>query len=335
LKKLKFINKLIYLINYIVAIWLLLGYALPFISPKMAPSLSVLSLTVPVLVIVNIVFVIYWLVSLKRNFLLSTICLIIGYFVSSPLYIFSKNTNTAKNQLGIMNFNVRVFNQYKWLDDGKIPQKIDSFIKTENPDILCIQEFHTSSPIDYPYKYTKTVKNSKHFGQAIYSKYKIINKGALDFKNSNNNALFVDIIKNLDTIRIYNIHLQSLGLNIKKENFGQKSSEKLLKRLSKEFVKQQDQVEQIMEHKNKSKYPVIISGDLNNTAYSWAYKQLSKNMKDSFLEAGNGFGKTFALKQIPLRIDFIFADKAFIFTEHKNYTKNYSDHEPIMAKMGI
>jgi len=58
-------------------------------------------------------------------------------------------------------------------------------------------------------------------------------------------------------------------------------------------------------------------------------------MNDSFLEAGSGFGKTFDLKRIPMRIDFIFADKAFIFTEHKNYNKKYSDHEPIMAKIGI
>jgi endonuclease/exonuclease/phosphatase family metal-dependent hydrolase len=313
----------------------LVGYALPYISPKYASSLAVLSLTVPVLIIVNIIFVIYWAIGLKRQFLLSLVCLVFGYFASTPMYIFSSKKNSANNKISIMNYNVRVFNAYKWIENKDIPTKIASFIKTENPDILCIQEFHTSSTINYPYRYIKTVKNSKHFGQAIYSKYNIINKGSLDFKNTSNNAIFIDIVKGLDTIRIYNLHLESLGLNVNKENLGQKSSEKLLKRLSKEFKKQQKQVEQILKHKNNCKYPVIISGDFNNTAYSWTYHKLIHNMKDSYIESGKGFGKTFELKKIPLRIDFIFADKAFIFTEHKNYTNSYSDHEPIMAIVGI
>jgi len=335
LKKLNFINKFIYLINYIFAILLLVGYALPYISPKYASSLSVLSLTVPVLIIVNILFVIYWIIGLKKQFLLSLICLVFGYFASTPMYIFSSKENSANNKISIMNYNVRLFNTYKWIKNKDIPTKITAFIKTEKPDIVCIQEFHTSSTIQYPYKYLQMVKGNDHFGQAIYSKYKIINKGSLDFKNTSNNAIFIDIIKERDTIRIYNLHLESLGLNVNKENFGQKSSEKLLKRLSKEFVKQQKQVELIIEHKSKCTYPVIISGDFNNTAYSWTYNKLIHNMNDSYIESGKGFGKTFELKRIPLRIDFIFADKAFIFTKHKNYTKKYSDHEPIMATVGI
>ena len=101
------------------------------------------------------------------------------------------------------------------------------------------------------------------------------------------------------------------------------------------FTKQQRQVDQITAHKSKCPYPVVLSGDFNNTAYSWAYHQLKTGMTDSFIQAGNGLGKTLTLKYIPMRIDFIFADKTFIFTDHKNYNIKYSDHEPIMATIGI
>lgn len=335
MKKLNLINKLIYLINNVAAILLLIGYTLPYISPKFASSFSVLSLTVPVLMILNLLFVIYWLVSLKKHFLLSLVCLAIGYFVSSPLYKFSNKTNQANNQISIMTYNVRLFNKFDWIKDRKIPSKINDFVKNENPDVLCIQEFHPSSPINYPYSYIHTAKENPHFGHAIYSKFKIINKGAFDFKNTSNNALFIDVVNGLDTMRIYNIHLESHRLDINKQNFDQKSSEKLLKRLRREFVKQQEQVEQIIAHKSKCRYPVILCGDFNNTAYSWTYNKLISNMKDSFIDVGTGFGKTFDLKHIPMRIDFIFADKAFIFTAHKNYNIKYSDHEPIMAKIGV
>ena len=314
---------------------LLIGFSLPYISPRYVSYFSVLSLTVPILIVVNIVFALYWMLRLKKQFLLSLICLIIGYYISSPFYIFSNSKQKAADTISVMNYNVRLFNTYNWIKDKAIPEKINAFVKKENPDVLCVQEFHTSSKINYPYHYIQMVKGNDHFGQAIYSKYAIINKGSLDFKHTSNNCIFVDIVKGLDTIRIYNIHLESLGLNVNKENFGQKSSEKLVQRLGKEFIKQQNQVELILKHKSNCKYPVIMSGDFNNTAYSWTYKHLKNNMKDSFIEAGHGFGKTFELKKIPLRIDFIFADKAFIFTEHKNYKIKYSDHEPIMAKIGI
>ncbi len=335
MRKLSIINKLIYVINYIFAILLLIGFVLPYISPKTAPSLSVLSLSVPVLIIVNLLFVIYWLVGLKKQTLLSLFCLGIGYFSSSPLYIFSNSATKATNEISIMNYNVRLFNAYHWFKKEHIPTQIAHFITKENPDIVCVQEYSPLSEITYPFQYIKTLKDKGKFGQAIYSKYKIINQGSLDFKHTSNNAIFVDVIKNRDTIRIYNVHFESLGLKVNKENLGQKSSEKLIERMGNEFIKQQNQVEQVVAHKNKCKYPVFISGDFNNTAYSWTYNHLITNMKDSFIEAGHGFGKTFQLKQIPLRIDFIFADKAFIFTEHKNYNLKYSDHEPIMAKIGI
>ncbi len=335
MKKLSIINKLIYFVNYIFAVILLFGYVLPYVSPRIAPSFSVISLTIPVLITINIAFVMYWLIGLKRQATLSLFCLLIGYFVSSPLYIFKSNKKQANNTFSVMNYNVRMFNTFNWIEEDNIAQKINDFIKTKNPDILCIQEFHSSSIIKYPYQFIKNVRAGKDFGQAIFSKYKIINSGALSFKHTANNAIYIDILKNQDTIRIYNLHLESLGLNVNKENFGQKTSEKLVKRLGKEFIKQQTQVDQVINHKKNCKYPVIISGDFNNTAYSWTYNQFIHQMNDSFIESGKGFGKTFEIKKIPLRIDFIFADKAFIFTEHKNYPINYSDHKPIMAKIGI
>ncbi len=340
MKKLSYINKLMYFVNYIFAILLLLGFALPLMAPSVAPKIAIMSLTIPILFIVNIIFAIYWLVGLKPQFFLSFGCLIIGYFVSTPYYNFSKKNIKTANEISIMNYNVRLFNIYNWIDDKNIPTKIAKFIKKENPDILCIQEYHLIGDkkgkiIDYPYKYIKTVTKNAKFGQAIFSKYKIVNQGSLDFNKTQNNAIYIDIIKKQDTIRIYNLHLESLGLNVNKENFGEKNSERLMARLSKEFVKQQQQVEKIKKHRQECNYPVIITGDFNNTAYSWTYKNIKGNMKDSFLEAGTGFGKTFEIKHFPMRIDFIFADNIFTINEHKNYKVIYSDHKPIMARIGL
>jgi hypothetical protein len=47
---------------------------------------------------------------------------------------------------------------------------------------------------------------------------------------------------------------------------------------------------------------------MNNSAYSYVYRNI-KGTKDSFEEAGKGFGATYKFKYYPTRIDYIFADE--------------------------
>jgi len=334
MKKLSLVNKLLFFINSLMATFLLLSYALPYISPKNIPAFAVFSLLVPILIIINVLFVIYWILKLKKHFILSTLILSVGWFFSTPLYKFSEKKILLNDDIKIMSYNVRMFNYYHWSDDTTIPKKIQSFIADKNPDIVAFQEFLDDEAIQfsYPYKYIKTKSKTNKFGLAIYSKYKIINNGSLNFKNTTNNAIFVDVVINKDTVRIYNVHLESLRINTNKENFGEKSSEKLFKRLEKAFKKQAIQAQKIIAHQKSVTGKKIICGDFNNTAYSWVYKQLSNNKKDAFLEAGSGIGKSFNYP-FPVRIDFILTDKNIENHQYKTYKVKYSDHFPILARI--
>ena len=334
MKKLSLLHKLLFFINSIVAVILLLSYALPFVSPKTIPAFAVFSLLVPILIIINILFVIFWLMKLKKQFFLSTLVLALGWMTASPFYQFS-GKNTAKNDdLKVMSYNVRMFNHYKWNDDSTITQKLFDFISEKNPDILSIQEFYNSDKISfsYPYKYVKTKSKTNQFGLAIYSKYPIVNSGSLNFKNSANNAVFADIVRKNDTIRVYNLHLESLKINPNKENFGEKNSERLFKRLAEGFKKQATQTELFLAHEQNWKGRKIICGDFNNTSYSWAYKQISSNKKDAFIEAGSGFGKSFNYF-FPMRIDFILSDENSEINQFKTFKVKYSDHYPVLARV--
>nr|WP_299033369.1 endonuclease/exonuclease/phosphatase family protein [uncultured Tenacibaculum sp.] len=335
MRKYSIAHKFLFFINSVFATVLLLSYTLPYISPKTIPFLSVFSLTVPLLVVTNICFFIYWLIKIHKNALLSFLVLIIGWFISTPLIKFTNKEVILNNDLKIMSYNVRLFNHYKHEDDVTTEQKIYKFINDKAPDVIAFQEFYNSKllNIKLPYKYIKTKTKTNKFGLAIYSKYPIINSGSLNFKSSANNTIFIDIVVKKDTIRVYNVHLESLKLNPKKENFGEKSSERLFKRLENGFVKQVDQVDLITQHEATWKGKKIICGDFNNTAYSWAYKQLATNKKDAFIEAGMGMGKSFRYIY-PMRIDFILADKNTTINHFKTYTDlELSDHHPIMTRL--
>jgi len=336
MKKKSITNKFLFLVNSILAVALLLFYLLPFISPVSSPGIAVLSLFVPVLFSANVFFAIYWIIRMKKQFILSSLVIILGFGYISTIYKFSEKNVLLNDDIKIMSYNVRMFNHYGWNSDDSITQKTYGFINEKSPDILTIQEFYESEnlQISYPYQYIKTKSKTNKFGQAIYSKFPIINSGSLDLKHSANNIIFADILKENDTIRVYNIHLESLKINPEKENFGEKNSDKLIGRMKIAFKEQAIQTQQFLEHQKQWKGKKIVCGDFNNTAFSWVYRQISKGKQDAFKVAGKGLGKTFNY-WYPLRIDFILPDTDFEINHFKTFDVAYSDHFPILARIKL
>lgn len=337
--KLKTFEKLMFFINSLVAFFLLLSYILPHLPPKQFAFISVLSLGVPFLIIANLLFFIYWLLKVKKQLLLSLIILLIGYNYLFSLYKFSSSKNiNDKQNISVMNYNVRLFNLFNWIEDKETNRHILKFVIEQQPDILCIQEYRPDQDFkinDY-YEYKELRGNKIKNGQAIFSKFAIINSGTIGFEDTSNNAIYVDVIKEQDTIRVYNLHLQSTGIDYRVEKLAQEESGNLLNRMSRTFKMQQSQAEKFLAHKNKCDYPVIISGDLNNTAYSYVYRKIKgEDLKDTFVVAGNGFGRTFDFKFFPIRIDFVMADQHFQVNGFKTYDVKYSDHYPVMAKVRL
>lgn len=329
MKKLSLFDKFLYIVNFVLALILLVSYSSYYLSPNFVPIISVLSLFVPVLILLIGLFLIYWVVKFKKVFLLSLVVLLLGFQHISVLYNFKEKKVMLTDDVKIMTYNVRAFNIFKWIDEENIEQKIIDFVKEKDPDILCFQEYHKIKKelLKFPFEYL-------HRGQAIYSKFKIVNTGSLDFSNTTNNAIFVDILKDNDTVRIYNVHLESLRINPEKEEITQENSEKLKIRLENGFKIQTNQVALILHHQSRIQHQSIICGDFNNTAFSWVYKQLKQGKNDAFEEAGSGFGATYNFK-VPVRIDFILPDENLEINNFKTYKVKYSDHFPIMARLNF
>ncbi|NNC35105.1 MAG: endonuclease, partial [Croceitalea sp.] len=91
----------------------------------------------------------------------------------------------------------------------------------------------------------------------------------------------------------------------------------------------------IKEHNSKTSNKILISGDFNNTQFSNVYRLVKNGYHDSFLEAGSGFGKTYDLKGLPVRIDYILTDDSFEVIKHTNFKERLSDHYPVMATLKI
>ncbi|WP_396170355.1 endonuclease/exonuclease/phosphatase family protein [Flavobacterium sp.] len=347
MKNLSWFNKMMFILNIVLTVSTFVAYVLPFLAPKLFPLLSVFTLFMPFFFILNGLFFLYWGVQFKKRMILSGLVLLMGITFINKFYKFSaKEYPENEKDFTVMSYNVRLFNVFKWVSRDDVPDNILTFINEKNPDILCIQEYSNSAHIDlkvYSHKYILMEGNQIKTAQAIFSKFPIIDQGNIVFPNSNNNVVYVDIKKGKDIIRVYNMHLQSIKIspdvseideNI--ETINQGKSQKMLYRISKAFKQQQQQAEIIKEHKKNCPYPSIICGDMNNSAFSYVYRNIKGSLNDTFEEAGVGFGATYKFRYYPARIDYIFADDKMKVKKFESFSDfENSDHYPIMAKLSM
>lgn len=335
------LSKIMFFFNIVLTVLTFLAYSLPFLAPKAFPFLSVLTLILPLFLILNFFFFLYWLLQLKRYMLLSGLVLLLGITFINRFYKFSEtNLPKSDDDFTLMSYNVRLFNLYEWLPKDDVPEQISKLIDEKNPDILCLQEFSPSDKVktsQFSNNFIKLYGGKNKYGQAIFSNYKIINRGEIEFPNSSNNVIFVDLLKNNDTIRIYSIHLQSIKISTDiHEDINEEKSKFILKRLSQAFTMQQQQAEIIKSHYDTCKHAKIICGDLNNSAFSYVYRTIKGDMKDAFEEAGNGFGKSYNFKYYPARIDYVFVEKNITVKQFKTIDTFFqSDHFPQIARCSL
>ena len=335
-KRLGTFNKLVFLLNVLVALLLILACLTRFLNWGILSFLSFLTLLLPHLVVANLFFLMYWALNRKKQMRLSLVVLFFGYLTQDSFFkIFGSNEWSKEDEIKVMTFNANGFNGLKWSKNPVSDKEIVAFIKAQEPDILCFQEHHRGLNRqfeNFPYRYQTPYVPMKST-QAIFSKFPIISNGPLDFHDTANDAIYVDVLVENDTIRVYNVHLQSF--KVRAGSFKREAPDRLFGRMNRSFRKQQQQANLVKDHASKVSYSKIICGDFNNTQFSSVYHTIKGDMKDSFQEKGFGLGSTYDFKFLPFRIDYILADPELEIMSHKNFNVRMSDHRPVMASFRL
>ena len=337
MRELSFIDKVVFFLNLIIGVALLFSCLTPYISVKTFFPLAFLSLFFPIIFIINIPFIFYWIFRKQKIFILSFSAVLISYFTFGSFFRFgTSNVYPDDKDLSIMTYNTRGFS-FKGRIIGKLTShKIIDFVKEKNPDIVCFQEFDRQAKKllpEYTYHYITPYWSGKSV-QAILSKYPIVGNGSLEFPETGNNAIYADIKYKGDSIRVYNVHLQSFNVTPSRV----KSVRRVVRAYGKmrnTFVKQEEQVQIFNNHRKESPLRQIVCTDFNNTPFSNVYRIAKGEMQDTFDEKGTGFGKTFDLKIVPFRIDFILADKTMQVMTHQNFDIELSDHYPVLTSIRL
>jgi len=359
---LSFIDKILLCINFFLCASLLLSYLAPITDPAKHWQFAFFGLAYPILLLLNVLFIVYWLLRKSTWALLPLICIAIGWNVlcnnvQLPFQSGSKPASGA-NVVRMMTYNVHEFKRFGSGNDISTKHDILQIIAAEQPDVIGMQEFYNRRRGQYAmvdsiktilkatdyYFVPLEASSSEAIGMAMFSKYPIMAHGIIrlsEDSTSENQCLYIDVKKGSQTFRVYSVHLQSIRFDPKDytylDNMPEKtdmgSTKRLGSKLKLAFIKRSAQVFKIKDDAAKCPYPYIISGDFNDTPTSFAVNQMSKGLKNAFREKGSGLGRTYNGDFPNYQIDYIMASPAFDVASYQIIEKKLSDHYPVCSDL--
>ena len=328
----KFVAYLILAVNiFFISLLLLTAYS-PHIKPVAHPVESCLGLTFPIFLVINICFLIFWLIIQKYKFALFPLVALLICYSQIRTYL-PVNFHTSKlpeDSFKVLSYNIMGFDGAVKKDGENL---ILNYLKNSGADILCLQEYQTvESPHhltqkdvdkalkDYPYHKIQLVGSGKgHTNRiACYSKYPILSSRKLDYASEYNGSVVYELKMGQDTVMLIKEKVKS-GMRL------------LIRKLAEASAIRAPQADSIAQEIASSRHPYIIAcGDFNDTPISYAHRVIGKELNDAFTKSGRGLGISYNQNKFYFRIDNILTSKnlkPYNCTVDRSIKE--SDHYPI------
>ena len=309
----KYFSFMMLIISFLLMIFTLVGLFGGDVQPAGNTARAMLVYALPLLIIANAVFLIYWLIRLRFHWalmpLITLLCCI--PYIGTLFQIGSTDEKAdAKSGIKFASYNVARFSG-----------ETTGFIALEKVDIVCFQEYNDFSGDKKNSDSYKDYFPYSAFGNndmVVYSRYPIVNKKNIDFEQTNNSAMWVEVNVNDNIYRIYNVHLETTGIN------------SALHKASKLANKGVDVQGNALVNAIYGGY--TIGGDFNDVPYSYVYNTMLGDKIDGFKECGSGFMYTYRGGK-KVRIDYIFHDKGLEGISYYKKELSYSDHYPVFMRI--
>ncbi len=329
----------------ILMIFTSLSFMALYVSPETFVLFQWIGVVLPVLLLCNLLFLIISLY--KRSWY--TICPLIALLANFHYYPHKFQMHRPEEgnlaEIKFVTYNVREFKMnYKMSS----MEQIADYFSTNKVNTICLQEIPKDCTVKelksvfkhMPYIVT-TRGEGKHFQLAILSKYPLDSISTISFPERPNCALFADMIVNHEKVRIVNCHLQTTNWNQVKgtllyEGHTHSSWTDALSLISSNFRFRGKQVDYLRSILDRSPYPLIVSGDFNNTPVSYGYKTIKGDLNDAYREAGNGYGYTYRYFMKLYRIDYVlYSDTKLQAKNYRTGAVDYSDHVPVLVDIDM
>ena len=340
-----------------VLVMLLVGYS-DRLNPADHPLLSTLGMTLPVFLLINLVFLFFWLIFKWRMVWISVLGLVLAYVPISIYMPLNSSQDIPDGALKIISYNVCAYGgNYKY-EQGF--EKVRDYLVEEKPDIVCIQEdidtwrryvfLHYEKT--FAYNDTMVIANNPQSYNAlgIHSKYPIIHRERIAYPSAANGSVAWWLKVGDDTLIVVNNHFESCHLN--KDDRAQylqmikgkmprdsvrEESKLLLVKLAEANAKRSRQIRTVRQYAlDHSQYPVIVCGDFNDSPISYSRYAMAEVLTDCYATTGKGIGLSYNQKAFSFRIDHFFCnDRLQPYRCEIDGKMDASDHNPLICWVKI
>jgi endonuclease/exonuclease/phosphatase family metal-dependent hydrolase len=326
------------------------------VSPTTWYLPNLLALFAPYLLVIPVFWLAYWNVRKWRFALANLLLLLLNLDKVLNIYQFNPpRTSDDARQFSLVSFNVKAF-EYAY---GNVTKQAE-FLKTLNPDVLCLQECYTFE--DYRrgqnakrllanalgLKYVAFIQTARNypFGLAVLSRYPIAASGRVteEGRPNENGIMYADIQMFGQTVRFYNLHLASFNFrtsdraHIQAEKVDAPALNSYLRvilRMRKVWYRQMKQVGLLKQHLGERYRHVVICGDLNNPPFGYVYREASAGLSDVWRARGRGTGFTYGQGFTRFRIDYAFVGQNLQVLDTQTVDSPLTDHKALVSRLRL
>lgn len=344
--------------NGMVVLLLLFSAYSPYINPQQHPWLSCAGLAFPIFLLLNLLFLVFWMFAYRRYILLPILAILccweaVRTYIPINLFAEEKPEQTIK----LLSYNTMAFGMGE-RHTKESPNATLAYMAASNADIICIQECIWMGKINkkevdyalrsYKYKHYYPIYDGLN-GLAVYSKFPILSAKPVPYESHLNGSMAYHIKVGEDTLLVVNNHLESNKIaeadKAIYQNMMDDPNEQNLKEGSKLLLKkiaeasairsaQADAVAKIV--RDFKGQGVIVCGDFNDSPISYAHQTICKGLNDAFVESGNGLGISYNRNRFYFRIDHILTSKNMkVYQCTVDRSVKASDHYPIWCHISL
>lgn len=345
-------------INVVLALFLLFSAFSPYLNPQTSPVASCAGLFFPIFLIVNVAFLFFWLVVYRKYALFPALILLVCWdSIQTYVPINGIHDEVPEGTLKILSYNTRAFGE-RQPHTKQQPNAVLEYLRNSDADIICLQEYIWGGKLkrkdidyalrDYPYKHYHALGKGLN-GLGCYSRYPILSVSPIEYKSNRNGSILYYIKVENDTLVVINNHLESNKIirsdveayqdMVDAPNRGNVSAglRKLLKKMAEATALRSKQTDVLLKTLRDLKgKKLVVCGDFNDTPISHTHHSLCKELKDAFVESGNGLGISYNKDRLYFRIDHILMSRDLnVYGCRVDNSIEASDHYPIWCRVSL
>lgn len=348
---------LLYINAFVIIAMLVTGYS-DRLNPETWSWMALGGYVFPVFVLMNLAFIVFWMVVKVKYVLLPFIGMVLAYQPVMNYCPVNLQQEAPEGSIRVMSYNTLNLGTSTTPDDpDKGRQELLEYIASMDVDIVCLQEAMLYEGVVKDIKrilkgtanYVDTVYNEqKTYCLAILSRYPIVRKERIDYESQGNMSCAFTLDMNGHLVTVVNNHLESNAFSQEeKENFHAfvhskqntssiKSESKFLagklSAAAKLRAPQARAVSQYIRRHNTS--PVIVCGDFNDIPISYAHRTIAQELIDCYTSTGFGPGFSYGQNSMRVRIDNIMCSPHFTpYGCEIDDGATFSDHYPIVCSL--